>query len=47
VFGILIGMLFARVRRAKSLESGIRFTGKKILQYAIISAEEKSVLRTA
>ena len=36
VFGILLGMLFARVRRAKSLESGIRFTGKKILQYAII-----------
>ena len=36
VFGILIGMLFARRRRPKSVESGIRFTGKKILQYAII-----------
>ncbi len=36
VFGILLGMLFARSRRPKSVESGIRFTGKKILQYAII-----------
>ena len=36
VFGILLGMLFARARRPKVVESGIRFTGKKILQYAII-----------
>ena len=36
VFGILLGMLFARARRPKAVESGIRFTGKKILQYAII-----------
>ena len=36
VFGILLGMLFAKKRRPQTVESGIRFTGKKILQYAII-----------
>mgnify|MGYP000919998803 FL=1 len=36
VFGILLGMLFAKKRRPKKTESGIRFTGNKILQYAII-----------
>ena len=36
VFGILLGMLFAKKRRPEVVESGIRFTGKKILQYAII-----------
>ena len=36
VFGILLGMLFAKKRRPQAVESGIRFTGKKILQYAII-----------
>ena len=36
VFGILLGMLFAKKRRPQSVESGIKFTGKKILQYAII-----------
>ena len=36
VFGILLGMLFARRARPKNFEAGISFTGKKILQYAII-----------
>lgn len=36
VFGILFGMLFAKKRRPQATESGIKFTGKKILQYAII-----------
>ena len=36
VFGILLGMLFAKKRRPQTVESGIKFTGKKILQYAII-----------
>ena len=36
VFGILLGMLFAKKRRPKAVEEGIKFTGKKILQYAII-----------
>ena len=36
VFGILLGMVFARVPRPKGLNSGITFTGKKILQYSII-----------
>ncbi len=36
VFGILMGMLFASIKRPKALEAGISFTGKKILQYAII-----------
>ena len=36
VFGILLGMLFAKRRRPEAVESGIQFTGKKILQYAII-----------
>lgn len=36
VFGILIGMLLAGVNRPASFEAGIKFTGKKILQYSII-----------
>lgn len=36
VFGILLGMLFSGVNRPNSWEEGIRFTGKKILQYSII-----------
>lgn len=36
VFGILLGILFAGLRRPKAFEEGIRFTGKKILQYSII-----------
>ena len=36
VFGILLGILFAGVHRPRVLEEGIRFTGKKILQYSII-----------
>ena len=36
VFGILLGMLFAAFHRPKSVEPGISFTGKKILQYSII-----------
>ena len=36
VFGILLGMMFASLRRPKSMEVGIAFTGKKILQYSII-----------
>ncbi|MDD3114724.1 MAG: YeiH family protein [Anaerovibrio sp.] len=36
VFGILLGMVFARVPRPEGLNSGITFTGKKILQYSII-----------
>jgi uncharacterized integral membrane protein (TIGR00698 family) len=36
VFGILLGILFAGFKRPASCEPGIRFTGKKILQYSII-----------
>ena len=36
VFGILLGMLFAKKRRPQAVEAGIQFTGKKILQYAIV-----------
>ena len=36
VFGILLGMIFAGLHRPKAVEVGIAFTGKKILQYAII-----------
>ena len=36
VFGILIGMSFAGLHRSSAVETGITFTGKKILQYAII-----------
>lgn len=36
VFGILLGMLAAGIKRPESLEAGIKFTGKKILQYSII-----------
>lgn len=36
VFGILIGLLIAGISRPASFEAGIRFTGKKILQYSII-----------
>lgn len=36
VFGILIGMMLAFLKRPTVLDSGIKFTGKKILQAAII-----------
>lgn len=36
VFGILLGMIFSGCSRPTALEEGIRFTGKKILQYSII-----------
>lgn len=36
VFGILLGMAFAFLKRPQSVEAGIKFTGKKILQYSII-----------
>jgi uncharacterized integral membrane protein (TIGR00698 family) len=36
VFGILFGMIAGRVRRPESFSPGIRFSGRKILQYAII-----------
>lgn len=36
VFGILIGMLLAFIKRPDCFSKGIQFTSKKILQYAII-----------
>jgi len=36
VLGILLGMLLAYWRRPGSLDPGIRYTSKKVLQYAII-----------
>lgn len=36
VFGILIGMVVAYWRRPQILDEGIKYTSKKILQYAII-----------
>lgn len=36
VFGILLGILAAGFKRPEALEPGIKFTGKKILQYSII-----------
>ena len=36
VFGILLGIIAASFKRPSSFESGIVFTGKKILQYSII-----------
>lgn len=36
VFGILLGMLAAGLKRPAAVEPGIKFTGKKILQYSII-----------
>ena len=36
VFGILLGMIFASVRRPAVLEEGIAYTGKMVLQYSII-----------
>ena len=36
VFGILFGMAAGRFRRPEAFASGIRFTGRKILQYSII-----------
>jgi uncharacterized integral membrane protein (TIGR00698 family) len=36
VFGILFGMVAGRIRRPESCAPGIRFTGRKILQYSII-----------
>ncbi|SEJ70854.1 conserved hypothetical integral membrane protein [Propionispira arboris] len=36
VFGILLGIAAATFKRPSSFETGIKFTGKKILQYSII-----------
>ena len=36
VFGILLGLIIALFPRKSSFESGIKFTSKKVLQYAII-----------
>lgn len=36
VFGILFGIMAGRFRRSDYFSSGIRFTGRKILQYSII-----------
>jgi uncharacterized integral membrane protein (TIGR00698 family) len=36
VFGIVLGMLAALLKRPESLDAGVRFTSKKILQYSII-----------
>lgn len=36
VFGILLGLIAAGIKRPAAFETGIRFTGKKILQYSII-----------
>lgn len=36
VFGILLGMLAASWKRPEGFELGIKFTGKKVLQYSII-----------
>jgi uncharacterized integral membrane protein (TIGR00698 family) len=36
VFGILLGILFSGIKLPHSCDEGIRYTGKKVLQYAII-----------
>ncbi|MFA0815178.1 MAG: YeiH family protein [Anaerofustis sp.] len=36
VFGIVIGMIIAAIKRPSHFEMGIKYTSKKILQYAII-----------
>ena len=36
VFGILFGMVAGRINRPESCAPGIRFTGRKVLQYSII-----------
>ena len=36
VFGILLGLLFSGVHFPRAYDDGIRYTGKKVLQYAII-----------
>lgn len=36
VFGILFGMMIASRKRAERFEPGIQFTGRKVLQYAIV-----------
>ena len=36
VFGILLGIILNNFNRPNSLEAGIKFTSKKILQYAVI-----------
>ncbi|WP_019139409.1 YeiH family protein [Peptoniphilus timonensis] len=36
VFGILLGLILNNFNRPNSLEAGIKFTSKKILQYAVI-----------
>jgi uncharacterized integral membrane protein (TIGR00698 family) len=36
IFAIVIGMALSFFRRPRSLETGLAFTGKKVLQYAIV-----------
>ncbi|MUP48715.1 YeiH family protein [uncultured Megasphaera sp.] len=36
VFGILLGMIFAGIKRPPTFEPGITYTGKQILQYSIV-----------
>lgn len=36
VFGILLGMLFASIRRPEGAEAGLRFASKQVLQWAIV-----------
>ena len=36
VLGILFGMLLAFFKRPASLEDGIKYTSKKLLQYSIV-----------
>lgn len=36
VFGILFGIIIALFKRPESMEAGIKFTSKKILQWSII-----------
>lgn len=36
VFGILLGIILNNFKRPESFEAGIKFTSKKVLQYAVI-----------
>lgn len=36
VFGILLGMILAGIKRPDTFEPGIKYSGKKVLQYSII-----------
>jgi uncharacterized integral membrane protein (TIGR00698 family) len=36
IFAILVGMLLSFIKRPRILEEGIRFSGKKVLQYSIV-----------